>query len=354
MSADVYVHGGNVYLESRLRGVPIEGLADFSANINPLGPSPRALEAISNNLGLISHYPDPDCTELCAELAGYLQVDPGLIVVGNGGTEVIRLVAEALRPGYCVVAAPTFSEYAAAVERIGGRVAYVPSGDIGTYLDRAEMVFMCNPNNPTGSIMPIDRVRAIARRAQSHGAVLVVDEAFIDFVDCPEAHTVRGDVEDNANLIVVGSLTKFFAIPGLRAGYAVAAEPIASRLRRARQSWSVNCLAQAAAAASLRDTNYIARTREYVAREREFLLSGLRELADAHGFRVWPPSANFIFISLPKAGLTASQVRERLATRGILVRDCSNFALLGQHSLRVAVRTRDENRRLLDALRSVL
>lgn len=354
MRRDLHEHGGNVYFESRCRGLRIEQLIDFSANINPLGPSPLALKAIQGSLDLISHYPDPDCTELTEELANYLQVDPGMIVVGNGGAEAIQLAADVLGPDTGLVLSPTFSEYARAIQRAGGRAIPVAFEDFDAHLDGVDVVFLCNPNNPTGSIMPRCKVLDIVRCAQRCGATAVVDEAFIDFVESADSYTVRGDVGDGANLIVVGSLTKSFAIPGLRVGYAVAPERLASRLREARQAWSVNCLAQAAAVASLRDVDYIARTREYVATEREFLLEGLGELAGVHGFRIWPPAANFILISLAPDSPTASEVRRHMAERGLLVRDCSSFPLLDDRSVRIAVRARDENERLLGELGRVL
>lgn len=354
MRGDLHEHGGNVYLESRCRGLRIEQLVDFSANINPLGPSPLALEAIQSSLDLVRHYPDPDCTELTEELATYLQVDPGMIVVGNGGAEVIQLVADVLGAHTGLVLSPTFSEYARAIQRAGGRAIPVAFEDFDAHLDGIDVVFLCNPNNPTGSIMPRCRVLDIVHCVQRCGATVVVDEAFMDFVENADSYTARGDVGDGANLIVVGSLTKFFAIPGLRVGYAVAPEQLASKLREAKQTWSVNCLAQAAAVASLRDVDYIVRTREYVAREREFLLEGLAELAGVHGFRVWPPAANYILISVAPDSPTAGEVRRRMAESGLLLRDCSNFPLLDDRSVRIAVRTRNENKRLLSELGRVL
>jgi threonine-phosphate decarboxylase len=350
----VHVHGGNVYSAARQHGVPLDQLVDFSANINPLGPSPQALEAIKDNLDLIRHYPDLDSTELTEELARYLHVEPDLIVVGNGAAEIIQLVAEMVAPRRGLVFSPTFAEYAVAIERVGGQVIRAPYDVAEEHVAHADMLFLCNPNNPTGQLMRRDGVQAIVRRAQAQGTMAIVDEAFIDFVDKPEVHTIRSDVTAHTNLIVIGSLTKFFAIPGLRVGYAVAPAHLAVRLRRAKLPWSVNCLAQVAALASLRDTQYIAATRAYVAREREALVAGLDNLAGPHGFGVWPSSANFVFISLARTGPTATEVRRRLAACGILVRDCGNFPFLDHYSLRIAVRTRAENERLLRELAKAL
>jgi len=165
---------------------------------------------------------------------------------------------------------------------------------------------------------------------------------------------VRDEVRKRWNLVVTGSLTKFFAIPGLRVGYAIAHENLADRLRQQAPPWSVNSLAQVAAVASLRDTEYIASTQEFVARERAWFVRELAELGAEAGIEVIPPSANFILLDISKSGLSAAELCRRLSPFNILVRDCSNFPFLGGSHVRIAVRSRRENERLLETLREVL
>ncbi|NLN18768.1 MAG: threonine-phosphate decarboxylase [Firmicutes bacterium] len=346
----VHVHGGNVYRASRQHGRSPDEFIDFSANINPLGPSPRAVEAIKNHLHLIRHYPDPDCIELIQELARYLRVEPDNIVVGNGAAELIPLVTEQVAPRRGLVFSPTFVEYAVALERVGAEVIRVPYDSAHRHEVDADVLFLCHPNNPTGQLMKKTEIQDLVRRACSAGTVCVIDEAFIDFIDEPEAYSLRFDAVKRSDLVVLGSLTKFFAIPGLRVGYVVAAPDLVEKLRRIKPPWSVNCLAQVAAVASLQDRQYIADTRTYVAEARQALVAGLNELAERHGFQVWPASANFVFISLARTGPTAAELARRLAASGILVRDCSSFPLLDRYSLRVAVRKTEENERLLSEL----
>jgi threonine-phosphate decarboxylase len=312
------------------------------------------VEAIKSHLHLIRHYPDPDSIELTEELARYLQVEPDNIVVGNGAAELIPLVTELVAPRRGIVFSPTFAEYSVAVERVGAQVIRVPYERAQTQDIDGDVLFLCNPNNPTGELMSKERVQALVRRAESRGTMCVIDEAFIDFVDEPEAYSLRFDAVKRSDLVVLGSLTKFFAIPGLRVGYVVAAPDLVEKLRRIKAPWSVNCLAQVAAVASLQDRRYIADTRTYVAEARQALVAGLNELAERYGFQVWPASANFVFISLARTGPTAAELARHLAASGVLVRDCGNFPLLDQYSLRVAVRKTEENERLLSELARVL
>ena len=184
----VHVHGGNVYRASRQHGRSPDEFIDFSANINPLGPSPRAVEAIKNHLHLIRHYPDPDCIELIQELARYLRVEPDNIVVGNGAAELIPLVTEQVAPRRGLVFSPTFVEYAVALERVGAEVIRVPYDSAHRHEVDADVLFLCHPNNPTGQLMKKTEIQDLVRRACSAGTVCVIDEAFIDFIDEPEAY----------------------------------------------------------------------------------------------------------------------------------------------------------------------
>ncbi len=358
------LHGGNVHRAARARRVDVEEFMDFSANINPFGPSPLATQAIGSNLHMIRHYPDPDCTDLREELAWYLQTDASSVIVGNGGAEIIQTLAYVLRPQKALILSPTFSEYGRAVANAGGTVVRVPLRRDDGYsidydmvrgnMDGVDMVWVCNPNNPTGTLVPRESIMELADLATRCGAALVVDEAFIDFVADSEKHSVRDEVRKRWNLVVTGSLTKFFAIPGLRVGYAIAHENLADRLRQQAPPWSVNSLAQVAAVASLRDTEYIASTQEFVARERAWFVRELAELGAEAGIEVIPPSANFILLDISKSGLSAAELCRRLSPFNILVRDCSNFPFLGGSHVRIAVRSRRENERLLETLREVL
>lgn len=342
---------------------------DFSANINPLGPSPKALQAIGASLENIVHYPDPDCVELREELSRHLQVDPDCLVVGNGAVEIIHLLTNIAKPRTALVLAPTFSEYEVAVKEVGGSVARIPLSkkqdgggftlglsDIEAHLDckAIDMIFLCNPNNPTGNIVRRDAVEQLLDISDERDVTVIVDESFMDFVDNPEMYSVRQEVSTRRKLAIIGSLTKFFALPGLRVGYSITQPGVARELRLRQQMWSVNCLAQIAAVASLRDQEYIDFTRAYVEVERAFFMDGLRDLGKRFGIRAFPSAANFILLDLEISGMTARKAGEALAPRGILVRDCSDFPFLNEYHMRIAVRTRAENECLLRAVSEVL
>jgi threonine-phosphate decarboxylase len=343
-------HGAHGAEASRALGVPSEQLLDFSQNINPLGAPPEALEAARRAIDEeAGRYPDLAYRRLRTALGEYLGVAPERVVPTNGGAEALFLAARAAATdGEALVLEPTFSEYAAAARAAGLRLVrrvirraekgFRPDLACVEGLESASAVFLCNPNNPTGEALPRDRVLALAERVGWAGGVLIVDEAFADF-----APGVSVVAEANEHLYVARSLTKFFAIPGLRLGCLVCGEP--ESIRRLQPSWSVNAAAAAAGIAAVRDPGFREVSVTTVRSLRESLLERLRDLP---GLRVFPGEANYILVRGPD-GLT-----ERLARRGVLVRGCEPFVGLGPGYFRVAVRGSAENERLVAALREEL
>jgi threonine-phosphate decarboxylase len=343
-------HGAYGGVASRSLDVPERDLLDFSQNINPLGAPAQALEAARRALDEeTGRYPDLGYPRLREALATYLGVPPGNIVPTNGGAEALFLAARAARAGgKALILEPTFSEYAAAARAAGlepvHRVARRPED--GFTLDPAALedlegvalVFLCNPNNPTGDTLGRAGVLAVADRVRERNAALVVDGAFADFA--PEAG-VAAEVGDG--LYVAHSLTKFFAIPGLRLGCLVCPDP--DRVQEFQPSWSVNAVAAAAGIAAVGDPNFVDASVAAVARLREGLFEALGSLP---GLTPFPGAANFLLVRGP-AGLPG-----RLARRGVLVRGCEPFPGLGPWYFRVAVRGAAENERLVAAIREEL
>ena len=332
---------------------------DFSANINPLGPPETALAAATRALeGEAGRYPDLDYPELRAALAGYLGVPSEKVLPTNGGAEALFLAARAARERENVevrrkalILEPTFSEYAAAARAAGFEpvrmVARRSERDFRldlAVLDKAlnehavGLVFLCNPNNPTGDATSCEGVLRAAERVSDVGAALVVDEAFTDFV--PEVSVTP---EVDGSLFVARSFTKFFAVPGLRLGCLVALDP--KRIRAFQPSWSVNAVAAVAGIAAAKDRVYAETTLAEVAQSRAELLGALRTLPRVVAY---PGAANFLLVRGPR------WLPDELAHRGILVRGCEPFRGLGPEFFRVAVRKKEENERLLEALRSLL
>ena len=355
------IHGGNIYKAARERRIPVDQIVDFSANINPLGPPAIGLRSIRLALKQIRHYPDPDCWQLREVLAQQCGVDPDMILVGNGSTELIHLLPRALAIKSALILGPTFEEYARALLDAGSSVRYVHAAreerfrpplqevlrQFSAKRSRFEAVFVCNPNNPTGQVMNRSALRELAEVVDRQQGWLIVDEAFIDYC---EAQSVVSILSDYPRMMVLRSLTKFYAMPGLRMGYLVGASKIVNQLKDRQPPWSVNSLAQAVALAVADDEAYATKSRTFMKHERPRFLRRLRALS---GLRVYPSDANFVLIELP-ISISAGEVTDRLAAVRLLVRDCSMVPGLTNQMIRVAIRTVKENRRLIAALGACL
>lgn len=343
-------HGAHGALISRSLDVPVGELLDFSQNINPLGAPPEALEAARRALyeeaGL---YPDLGYPGLRAALGAYLDVPPEKVVPTNGGAEALFLAARmGGGEGAALVLEPTFSEYAAAARAAGlnpvRRVARSHEGgfrlDPGALedLEGISVVFLCNPNNPTGDSLGRGEVLEIADRVREAGAMLVLDEAFADFTP---GLGVAADVGEG--LCVARSFTKFFAIPGLRLGCLICDD--AERVKALQPSWPVNAVAAAAGIAAVGDRDFAEASVAGVARLRSALFEALDALP---GVEPLAGAANFLLVRGPE-GLS-----ERLAGRGVLVRGCGPFPGLGPEYFRVAVRGEAQSERLVATIRGEL
>ena len=351
-----HVHGGNFHEAIKRYGLEGKKILDFSSNVNPLGPSTTAIRAAKQALALIDRYPDPDMTELRKTIARYFGIKPGHVICGTGSNELIHLIPRVFRPKKVLVPMPTFTEYAAAVEEAGGKVVplwlderegfRVDPLEMAFALKGMDMAFLCNPNNPTGLLMTKAETAELMGHALQHGVRLVVDEAFMDFIE-PES-IVKQAVEAS-QLICLRSFAKFFGMPGLRIGYAVSDEATIAALSAGQEPWTVSIPAEHAAMAALNDWRHIKKTRRVIEKERDRLLSDLRLLP---GVEPFPGAANFIFMKI--SSFDASLLVQKLGIRGLLVRDCSSFPGLDSGFVRVSVRTGRENRRLIKALRELL
>ena len=350
-------HGGNVYKVAHERHIPVDQIVDFSANINPLGPPAVVRRAIRSAFKQIVHYPDPDCRQLRQALAQQCGVDPDMILVGNGSTELIYLVPRALAIKSSLIIGPTFEEYARALMDAGGRVQYVHARreehfrppvkeilrELSATRTRIDAVFLCNPNNPTGQVLNKSVMCKLADAMERRQGWLIVDEAFIDYC---QKQSVVSMLRAYPRMVVLRSLTKFYAMPGLRIGYLLGASKVVDQLIERQPPWSVNSLAQEVSCAILSDHAYAIKSRAFMEKERSRFIKGLRSLP---GVRVYSSVANFVLIELPDWS-SAGLVADRLAAEGLLVRDCSTLPGLSARMIRVAVRSVKENRRLMTAL----
>ena len=349
---DIPPHGGRVFEVARRLGVDPGRILDYSANINPLGPPPGLALQLRRAFSGMVHYPDPHAEPLVADLASALKIKPGRVLAGNGSTALFYLICRALKPERGVIFEPGFGEYHGALRAAGAEVVSVPCkrADLLTIGPEAieaaikaksDIIFVAQPASPSGALPDEDLLDELIRRAAP--AVVVLDEAFIDFTPRKSWAAWR-----RPNLIVTRSMTKFFALTGLRLGYLVGPERLVSRLRAIDEPWSINTPAQVAGRFCLRQNGYSEKSRAMVDRRRERLTKAVEDLPGAH---VYPSTANYILVWINRPGPVVSRLAAKLEDEGVLIRDCANFKGVGPNHVRLAVRREGENRRLMAALK---
>lgn len=356
-----FEHGGNIYEANRRLGKQDTAFLDFSANINPLGLADSVRVAIEEALPQIIHYPDATAYALKTAISRHYHVPFDTITVGNGAVEPIYILCHMIRPTRVGVLAPTFSEYERAARACGAVIEYLPltaaekfaldTTAICRRLPELDMLFLGNPNNPSGCLLPPDCLTTILTTAKQHNVWLVIDESFIDFIPEQLTYTARKYLADYERLVIIHSLTKFYALPGLRLGFALTTASLTERLHAGKDPWNVNNLAQAAGIAALADTDYQQQTRAIVAQNRLTLYQQLQKLP---GIKAFEPSVNFILLDISQTRITASELCRRLQTMGILLRNCSNYPGLDESYVRVAVKQDTQNQQLLQALSTVI
>lgn len=346
------VHGGFDTAELRAKNLTRDQVLDFSSNINPLGPSPQVRQAAAE--ADISAYPDRECLVLREALAGRLGVGVDQLLIGNGSTELIHLLARAhLQPGArCLVFAPTFGEYEAAAALAGAEIGLVKASAAQGFAwsmdaavetieaTRPAVAFLCNPNNPTGVYLDRDSAERLSTAVGPDG-LLVLDTSYVPLAD---AGWDALPLLDCGNVTVLRSMTKDHALAGVRLGYMAASTAVVEATRHLQPSWSVNAVAQAVGLAALADEVHVAAAREVIAQAKAVLQAQLA----AFGMPAVSSAANFMLVQVDNA----TEVRRALLRRRVLVRDCTSFGL--PDHIRIAMRRPEECHQLIAALREVL
>lgn len=353
-------HGGTIYAAARKLGCRPSDILDLSASINPLGISTAVRAACIKALDEVHNYPDPSSTALVSALAAHHGLPPECIAIANGSTHIIHLLPSLIKGSRGMIVAPAFSEYAHGLVKAGWETTtHKLSPADGFRLDtdklasqllkeRPDILFISTPGNPAGVLYCKEQIADILSLCRSTGTFLLVDEAFMDF--CGEENSSKQLVVESGHGAVLRSMTKFYAIAGLRLGALFASSGISSLLRSALPPWEVNSIAQHAGVAALEDKNYAHETISNIENERKLLETSLAILP---GIRVYNSSANYLLIELEM--ISAKILQERLlSNHNILVRDCSNFEGLSEMFIRIAVRSRAENERFLRALNEEL
>lgn len=341
-------HGGDLY------GRPVS--LDFSANTNPLGTPPAVRQAVIDSAGLLNQYPDPYCRALVASLADFEQVPASYILCGCGAAELIFSFCGAVKPRRALELAPTFSEYATALAATGSAVDRYPLESVNDFsltdsflsflaAGQWDVLFLCNPNNPTGQTIPHPLLEEILDLCQKKDMRLFVDECFLDLTDGGKDLSLKSQLKDHPELFILKAFTKSYGMAGLRLGYCLSADSELLRaMGRTVQPWNVSLPAQAAGVAALGERDFLKRTRAVIHEERAWLQEHLTEL----GLQVFPSQANYLLVR------SRPDLCEKLLERGILVRSCANYHGLGPEYLRLAVKRREENETLIAALRDIL
>lgn len=348
-----YSHGGDIYAPEFAGG---KLKHDFSVNINPLGLPAGIKKAMRQSFALCVNYPDVMCGKLAEAVAEHAAVKREHIFFGNGAADVLFRLALALRPKKALLLAPTFSDYEKSLRTVDCRIEYyalksengfmVQEDILGCIGQNIDIVYICNPNNPTGRLCEPALLERLLERCGKAGARLLIDECFMDFVDEDKAYSMKKLLEDYDNLIILKAFTKTYAMPGIRLGYCLSSdEDLLTKMYESGQDWNVSVLAQAAGIAALRERDYLLKAKKMIARERRYML---RELA-ALGFAPMG-EANYIFFRSPgKLNLYAG-----LKDAGYLIRSCGDYRGLGEDFYRIAVKRPTANRGLLKVIKDIV
>lgn len=348
-------HGADIYTASKISGINEDSIIDFSSNINPLGV-PESVEAAAiNSIKNVNRYPDINSRELTEKIAASENVPAEWVFVSNGAAEAIFRIVFYVRPLRGLVTAPTFSEYENAMKSSGTNVCvynlseennFKINNDIFENINKeTDIVFLCNPNNPTGQVTDSITVEKIAAHCKKNDAVLVVDECFLDFVENKEKYSIVDKLHKYDNMIVLKAFTKIYAIPGIRLGYCMSSNTnLINGLKSSGPPWNVSTIAQASGIEALNEKDYVKKSVKYVNTQREYLIKELHAL----NIKTYESHANYVFF---KSNI--SNLKQELLKTGILIRDCSNYRNLNENYYRIAVKNEHENKILIQKLKEI-
>lgn len=352
------VHGGNTEEIARKYNLNLNKIIDFSANINPLGLNENIKNAMINSIDKVVKYPDITYFDLKNSIKEFENVNSENIFLGNGAAEVIFDIVRALKPKRALLPAPTFSEYEEAILSVDGEIEYfylkeennfnLDNRFIEAINENIDIIFICNPNNPTGVLTDNNFICKLLNKSLLSNTIVVIDESFLDFVKDNTDYSSNTLLKKYNNLIIVKSLTKFFAMPGARIGYGICCNnDIISKINKVRVPWSVNIIATEGIIQGLKEKDYINNSINYIENEKDYLYSALKNI---DCIEVFKPSVNFIMFKL----LKDMDLKEELIKKNILIRSCDSYIGLNKSFYRVAVRNREENNKLIFELKDIL
>lgn len=359
MKPKEHFHGSDLEKIERTYNIKKEDIIQFSANVNPLGISFALRKTLAEHIDAISTYPDREYTSLRRCIARYANTDPRNIVVGNGSTELISLFIRITHPDKALIVGPTYSEYEREVAMGGGRSHYFSLTEASEFcLDTAalteelsrdvDLLILCNPNNPTSSVIRHAQMREILDYCKRRSITVLVDETYVEFTEDVEDVTAIPLTEYYNNIVILRGISKFFAAPGLRLGYAVCgSRDLLQKIEQCKNPWTINSLAAIAGEIMFTDDEYIRQTRELISGERRRILAALEA---SPAFQPYQPHANFVLAKILKENLTSSDVFEAAIRRNLMIRDCSTFPFLNDKYFRFCFMLPEQNDALLRVL----
>lgn len=339
-------HGGDIYGDKIC--------LDFSANTNPFGTPEEIRAAIRDSLSNLDRYPDPYCRKLVSSIAEFENVPGDFILCGNGAADLIYAFCRAAAPQKAAELAPTFSEYSLGLTQSGSKISrYYLKKDNGFRLNddflkflintQPDALFLCNPNNPTGSLVPDELMDQIAALTKRMNCRLFVDECFLDLTE--HGRSMKGYLKENPHIFILKAFTKSYGLAGIRLGYCLCSDKkLLTAMSQDSQPWNISGPAQAAGVAALDQQDFLKKTRSLISEQRKWLAGQLEQL----GFWVKPSEVNYILFQGPE------NLHKSLMKQQISIRNCNNYPGLGSGWYRIAVRLPEENRILVDAIRNLL
>lgn len=355
-------HGSDLEKIEQLYGIKKEDITSFSANVNPLGVSPKLRKTLSDKIDAITTYPDRDYLSLRKCIGTYAQTDISNIIVGNGSTELISIFLQIKHPKKAVIVGPTYSEYEREISLGGGSSLYYPLDESEDFKlniralkeelrPDVDLLIICNPNNPTSSAITRDEIKKILDICKQRDIFVMVDETYVEFaVDMDDITSIPLTNIYN-NILILRGISKFFAAPGLRLGYGICGnEDLIKEINKRKNPWTINSLAAIAGEIMFTDKDYINETKALISAQRKLVFERLSECSN---IKVFPPVANFVLIKI-KNNITAMDLFECAIRKGLMIRNCSNFPFLDEKYARFCFMSPEKNKELLDLLLDLL
>lgn len=358
-----HFHGSDLETIEKVYGIKKEDITSFSANVNPLGISFLLRESLSSHIDAIATYPDREYTSLRKAIAAYVNNEPDNIIVGNGSTELISLIIQIYAPKKALIIGPTYSEYEREIGLLGGRSHYCSLNeelDFKLDLDglfkelssNVDLLVLCNPNNPTSTHITRKDMRKILDVCKQKDIFVMVDETYVEFADSMEEITSVPLTNYYNNIVILRGISKFFAAPGLRLGYAVCGNAdLIKEINQKKNPWTINSLAAIAGEIMFQDEEYIQKTKNLIQKERRRICSILKKCP---GIKIYEPSANFILVKIRKENVTSGAIFDKAVRKGLMIRDCSTFPFLDNRYIRFCFMMPDKNDALLEVLLSCI